>query len=445
MAFSEEDKLVYGNRICSVGPGRLTGSDRVHYPSSIDLAMKLHYVKGLYFFSSHAAEGLTPTRLKETMFEWFCHEYYYTSGRLRKSESGRPYLKCNDCGARFIEAQCDKTIDEWLELDKDCSLQRLLVSQQVIGPELSFSPLVLIQVTYFQCGGISLGLSWAHILGDAFSAADFMNKWGKIVAGLQSNKPNFLKSDTLTERSKDNPKPLPQEPLSVKRVNPVGDHWIIPNNSKMATFSFPVTATQLANLQLEISGPNQIDQIPVFESLCAIIWKSLAKVRGGTRPEAVTICKNSPSKPAKGTALNTQIISKVKAGSFSITETDPRKLATLLLNEAVDERSLIEELVEKDHGVSDFVVYGAKLTFVNLEEADFYGLELNGDKPEVVHYSVQGVGDEGAVFVLPGPKGSGIGKGGGEGRIVKIVLPEEQVLELKAELVNYGLGGHDLP
>ena len=214
----------------------------------------------------------------------------------------------------------------------------------------------------------------------------------------------------------------------------------------MATFSFPVTATQLANLQLEISGPNQIDQIPIFESLCAIIWKSLAKVRGGTQPEAVTICKNCPSyKPAKGTVLNTQIISKVKAGSFSITETDPRKLATLLLNEAVDERSLIEELVEKDHGVSDFVVYRAKLTFVDLEEADFYGLELNGDKPEVVHYSVQGVGDEGAVFVLPGPKGSGIGKGGGEGRIVKIVLPEEQVLELKAELVNYGLGGHDLP
>ncbi|KAB1213594.1 Protein ECERIFERUM 26 [Morella rubra] len=391
MAFSEEDNLVYGNRICSVWPGRLTGSNRVHDPCSIDLAMKLHYLKGLYFFSSHAAEGLTPTRLKETMFEWFCHEYYYTCGRLRKSESGRPYLKCNDCGVRFIEAQCDKTIDEWLELDKDCCLQRLLVSQQVIGPELSFSPLVLIQVTYFKCGGISLGLSWAHILGDAFSATDFMNKWGKIVAGLQSNKPNYLKSDTLTERSKDHPKPLPQEPLSVKRIDPVGDHWIIPNNSKMATFSFQVTATQLANLQLEISGPNQIDQIPIFESLCAIIWKSLAKVRGGTQPEAVTICKNSPSKPAKGTVLNTQIISKVKAGSFSITETDPRKLATLLLNEVVDERSLIEELVEKDHGVSDFVVYGAKLTFVDLEEADFYGLELNGDKPEVVHYSVQGL------------------------------------------------------
>ncbi|KAB1213595.1 Protein ECERIFERUM 26 [Morella rubra] len=120
MAFSEEDKFMYGNRICSVWLGRLTGSDRVHDPSSIDLAMKLHYVKGLYSFSSHAAERLTPMRLKEPMFEWFCHEYYYTYGRLWKSEFGRPYLKCNDSGVRFIEAQCDKTIDEWLELDKDC-------------------------------------------------------------------------------------------------------------------------------------------------------------------------------------------------------------------------------------------------------------------------------------------------------------------------------------
>lgn len=145
MVLPNEENLVYGIKLSSIGPGRSTGSDTVHDLSNMDLAMKLHYLKVVYFFNSNAAQGLTILRMKETMFDWL-NEYYYTNGRLRRLESGRPYIKCNDCGSRFIEAQCDKTIDEFLEM-KDSSLQNLLVSQQVIGPELSFSPLVLIQVS----------------------------------------------------------------------------------------------------------------------------------------------------------------------------------------------------------------------------------------------------------------------------------------------------------
>ena len=150
MVSSKEERLespVYGVRLSSVGPSRWTGSDVVHELSGMDLAMKLHYLKGVYFFSSHAAQGVTLVRLKETIFEWFNHNYY-TSGRVwRSEESGRrrPYIKCNDCGSRFIEAQCDKTVDECLET-KDWSLHNLLVPQQDIGPELSFSPPLLIQV-----------------------------------------------------------------------------------------------------------------------------------------------------------------------------------------------------------------------------------------------------------------------------------------------------------
>ncbi|KAK4585654.1 hypothetical protein RGQ29_023060 [Quercus rubra] len=432
MALPKEENLVYGIKLSSIGPGRSTGSDAVHDLSNMDLAMKLHYLKVVYFFNSHAAQGLTILRMKETMFDWL-NEYYYTSGRLRRLESGRPYIKCNDCGARFIEARCDKTIDEFLEM-KDSSLQNLLVSQQVIGPELSFSPLVLIQVTRFKCGGMSLGLSWAHILGDAFSASEFINRWGQIVSGIWLNKtPNFPKSGTKTdcERSKN-------LPLSVKQVDPVGDHWITSNSYKMDTFWFTISASQLATIRAEISGENQFDQIPIFETLCAIIWKCVVKVREQAPPKIVTMCKSDPRKPASGNLGNTQIISTVEAG-FSITkETGPKELATLLINQAVDERSQIEELVERDHGVSDFIVYGAKLTFVDSEEANFYGLELDGHKPDFVYQSIQGVGDEGVVFVLPEPKDSCKNKND-HGRIVTIIFPENQMAELRSELVKNGL------
>jgi hypothetical protein len=147
MVSSKEESPVYDVRLSSVGPSRCTGSGVVHELSGMDLAMKLHYLKGVYFFRSHAAQGVTLVRLKETIFEWLNHNYY-TCGRVWRSEEPgrrRPYIKCNDCGCRFIEAQCDKTVDECLET-KDWSLHNLLVPQQVIGPELSFSPPLRIQV-----------------------------------------------------------------------------------------------------------------------------------------------------------------------------------------------------------------------------------------------------------------------------------------------------------
>ena len=115
----------------------------------MDLAMKLHYLRGVYFFRKEAVEGFTIYDFKEPMFTWLNH-FYWTCGRFRRSDGGgRPIIKCNDCGVRMIEAKCDKTIDEWLEMkDSNSSLDKLLVSNNIIGPDLTFSPLVYLQVIF---------------------------------------------------------------------------------------------------------------------------------------------------------------------------------------------------------------------------------------------------------------------------------------------------------
>ncbi|OMP11829.1 Transferase [Corchorus capsularis] len=154
----QQHDLVYNIRLSSVGPARATGTDVILELSGLDLAMKLHYLKGVYFFSSEAVEGLTVMNIKEVMF-YFFNDYYVTCGRVKRTESGRPYIKCNDCGVRFVEGLCDKTIDEWLEMADD-SLQNLLVYHRAIGPELSFSPSVYLQViTFINLISISICLS----------------------------------------------------------------------------------------------------------------------------------------------------------------------------------------------------------------------------------------------------------------------------------------------
>ncbi|KAG5531393.1 hypothetical protein RHGRI_026123 [Rhododendron griersonianum] len=434
MVFPKEETLIYGIKLSSVGPGRVTGQDVVHEPTHMDLAMKLHYLRAVYYFKSEAVEGLTTARLKEPMFTWF-NQFPAACGRFRRSEVGssRPYIKCNDCGVRFIEAQCVKTLDEWMEMMEEGeygggSLHKLLVSNQVIGPELPFSPLVLLQFTRFTCGGMSVGLSWAHVLGDAFSAADFMNALGRIMAGHQPAQPlKLTQLQTKIESYRSPPEPS-KDPLSVKRVGPVGDHWMFSNHCKMEAASFHLTATQVSQLQSKLCGQNQI---PVFESLCGVIWKTVAKVRNGPEPRTVTIVKNDPRGRKTDSLGNGQVISTVQA-DFSVMEANPKELAELVINQAMDERRMIEGVVERDKGLSDLITYGANLTFVDLGEADLYGLELEGEKPANVSYTIDGVGDGGVVLLLPGPR-DGSKDGNGE-KVVTLIMPEDQVMVLKVEL-----------
>lgn len=273
-----------------------------------------------------------------------------------------------------------------------------------------------------------MGLSWAHVLGDPFSASDFINTWGQAMENLRLNKPTNIPRSAPTPTQ-----PGPQkDPVSAKRVDPVGDHWIPPNNCKMDTFSFYLTSSQMNYLQAQIWGPS-IDQTPPFESLCAVIWRCVARVRAGSEPNTVTICKTNPYHRGNDVIGNNQVISKVEAGSeCSIVDTDLRVLASMLADQGVDERDQIEEAMEKDQGVADFFVYGANLTFVDLEETNVYDLQLKGHKPRFVYYTLQGVGDEGVVLVMPWPKGAN--KNGTDGKFVTMILPEDQMVKLKSEL-----------
>lgn len=91
-------------------------------------------------------------------------------------------------------------------------------------------------MTRFKCGGLAIGFSWAHIIGDPHSLSHFFNLWTRALAGEQIY---FPKTSDL-ERCFQNPNSTGKEPVSIKRVDPVGDLWVAPSNSKMTTYSFNV-------------------------------------------------------------------------------------------------------------------------------------------------------------------------------------------------------------
>lgn len=276
-----------------------------------------------------------------------------------------------------------------------------------------------------------MGMRWTHILGDAFSATECINMWGKIVAN-QTLPPHSLDTPptTIVHQS------LSSHCRSVELLDPLGDNWLTPNNLKMHTHTFHITEKKLTSLLSK--GKCKYENVEPFEVISAVVWKSMVKIK---EAKTITVCKRGRfdhrTSPENELPSNTrQVIGTVEAQEMSlIKETDLLEVAEMIAENFFDETSLIEKRIEEGNGNLDFVVYGANLTFVNLEGVNLYGLELKGKEPVFADLSIGGMGDGGAVLVFPYS-----GQGNGGGKIVNVILPEDQLQGLKDELsVDWGI------
>lgn len=276
---------------------------------------------------------------------------------------------------------------------------------------------------------MSLGLSWAHVLGDPFSASAFVSMWAQIMAGrvqpksLHEPEPKKSETETQTRASES----VAGNLYPIKRVDPVGDHWQFPNNCNMKTHTFQFTKNQLDQMasNLRYRGIREAVAVSHFEVISATIWKLLAKASEDSGPGVVTICRYNGQRENE-TASNDMVLSTAEV-DFDVSKSDVWDLSTLI----ADKRKDVDEKVLSES--SDFIMYGANLTFVDMEEADVYGLKLQGQKPVYVNYSIHGVGEQGVVLVLAGPEEDS-GRGRDRGSTVTVVLPENQLEKLMNEL-----------
>lgn len=103
------------------------------------------------------------------------------AGRFRLSENAVLEIVSNDNGVRCVEAQTSLSLEEFLESKEKSEVEAKLVYwKDVDEANPQFSPLFYVQVTNFQCGGYSVGLSYNLLLSDPLRMANFLNKWVEI-------------------------------------------------------------------------------------------------------------------------------------------------------------------------------------------------------------------------------------------------------------------------
>lgn len=157
--------------------------ERSLFLSNIDKTL-IYTVETVHFFAaSEKSTDNVVDILKEGLGKLLASDYDFMAGRLRLNQQGRLEIHCNGRGALFGEAKANHTIEELGDITHPNPQFKKLVLQAFDAKSLDDLPLLLVQVTRFNCGGFVIGLGTNHTLVDGFAAVDFMQNYASVVQG----------------------------------------------------------------------------------------------------------------------------------------------------------------------------------------------------------------------------------------------------------------------
>lgn len=146
--------------------------------------------------------------------------FYPVAGRLRqiidddksRPESCRFELDCNAHGVKFLEAELNAELVEFGDKDNNSNDENnnylLFIpspNYQYVFPVIDYSkpiqelPILFIQLTRFNCGGISLSLSFSHVVADGQRMAHFLQEWARLARGTPPQTTPFHDRNALVE------------------------------------------------------------------------------------------------------------------------------------------------------------------------------------------------------------------------------------------------------
>lgn len=258
-----------------VRPSRET-PNRSLWSSNLDLLVPMFHVQTVYFYKPNGSSRFFETQVLKDALSDVLVPFYPAAGRMGKHESGRIEIHCNGEGILFVEAETSCFIDDLGDFTDSSKLLPLVPEVDYSGGISSF-PLVVLQVTHFKCGAVSLGVGLHHILADGTSALHFINSWSDVARGLPVSTPPFIDRTLLRARDPPNPAfhhieydPPPTILNSTPQSQP----------KTTCTKIFKITPEQLGSLKAKVRIEDGAVRHSTYETITAHIWRSMCKARG---------------------------------------------------------------------------------------------------------------------------------------------------------------------
>ncbi|KAJ6759163.1 SPERMIDINE HYDROXYCINNAMOYL TRANSFERASE [Salix koriyanagi] len=283
-----------------VKPAKPTRTGRVSL-SEWDQIGAIAHVPTIYFYKPPQTQSnAIINNLKDSLSHALV-PFYLLAGRLHWIGRGRLELECNAMGATLIEAESESKLEDFGDFLPSPEYQNLFPNVDYAVP-LHELPLLLVQLTIFQCGGISLGLTISHAVVDGKSALQFMSEWARISRGEPSGMLPFL--DRKIMRAGDPPSAPPQfdhaefglPPLLLGRLNSTEER-----KKKTTIAMLRLTKNQveklksMANERRSSTDTSSVRGYTRYETLTGHVWRSVCKARRHKpeQPTGLAVCVDS--------------------------------------------------------------------------------------------------------------------------------------------------------
>ncbi|PON86291.1 Transferase [Trema orientale] len=251
--------------------------------SGLDLMNNVVHMPSIYLFRHNGASNFfDPAILKEALSKALV-PYYPIAGRLRRDNSGRLEIDCNGEGVLFVEAETDSVLDDLGDFAPTPEVQKLTPLVDYSNGVSSY-PLLVTQVTYFKCGGVSLSFAGEHRVMDGPAAFDLVKAWANNARGLElpSTLPFF-------DRTILSPRNLPQilfdhfeyqltPSMKSSLQNSNAKHGNADESTKFSVFK--ITKEQLNILKAKAKQNGNTTNYSTYEILAGHLWKCACKARG---------------------------------------------------------------------------------------------------------------------------------------------------------------------
>ncbi|CAL5341192.1 unnamed protein product [Camellia sinensis] len=275
------------------------------------------HVPTIYFYKT-PKEWLTPTykiikTLRDSLSLALVH-FYPLAGRLSSIGGGRLVLDCNAMGVELIEADSESKLDDFGDFSPSPEFDCLIPCVNYKSTPIHELPLLIVQLTKFSCGGISLGMTISHAVVDGQSALHFMSEWARLARGEPISASPFLDRKVLEDLRAVDPTPkshfdhaqFNQPPLLIGKTSSEEER-----EKKTTTAMLKLTKTQVERIKDKANeGWNWTSSTTTsticraytrYESITGHIWRCACKARGhkSEQPTSLGVCVDSRSRCKK--------------------------------------------------------------------------------------------------------------------------------------------------
>ncbi|KAL1548078.1 shikimate O-hydroxycinnamoyltransferase [Salvia divinorum] len=160
--------------------------------SYIDRSLPSIYIPLIFFYNADEQSGLNTSnhiqisRILKLSLLATLPSFYPLSGKLKHNTS----VDCNNgcAGFEFVEAKVHAQLKTALQ-GSSVKDMKLLIPSECMTFDHARRPLLVVQVTFFDCGGLAIAICISHKIADFASAMSFVAAWAAKCRGEKTEVP----------------------------------------------------------------------------------------------------------------------------------------------------------------------------------------------------------------------------------------------------------------